>query len=106
MIEEFRQTVVDRTVIGLVNKRFAIRQVARGTTRERVLQVLIDADSRPRKGGCKRFDPWEGTAKEKRYTECAAGHSVARGTTRMKVLQWDRPGCEDYSGDSCMRFDP
>jgi len=26
MIEEFRQTVVDRTVIGLVNKRFAIEQ--------------------------------------------------------------------------------
>jgi CRISPR-associated protein Cas1 len=46
LIEEFRQTVVDRTIIGMVNKRFAIEQDEDGrldkTTRTRIAEKIQD----------------------------------------------------------------
>lgn len=42
MIEEFRQTVVDRTVIGLVNKRFAIEQDEDHRLNEATRKKLIE----------------------------------------------------------------
>jgi len=46
LIEEFRQTVVDRTVIGLVNKRFAIEQDEESrlneTTRKKLAEKILE----------------------------------------------------------------
>ena len=46
VIEEFRQTVVDRTIIGLVNKRFAIEQDAdhrlTETTRKKLAEKVLE----------------------------------------------------------------
>jgi len=42
LIEEFRQTVVDRTVIGLVNKRFAIEQDEDHRLNEATRKKLIE----------------------------------------------------------------
>ena len=42
MIEEFRQTVVDRTVIGLVNKRFTIEQDEEQRLTEATRKKLIE----------------------------------------------------------------
>jgi CRISPR-associated protein Cas1 len=46
LIEEFRQTVVDRTVIGMVNKRFSVEQDEEArlseTTRKRVAEKILE----------------------------------------------------------------
>jgi CRISPR-associated protein Cas1 len=42
MIEEFRQTIVDRTVIGLVNKRFAIEQDENARLKEETRNKLSE----------------------------------------------------------------
>ena len=46
MIEEFRQTIVDRTIIGLVNKRFAIEQdenhLLNETTRKKIAEKVLE----------------------------------------------------------------
>jgi CRISPR-associated protein Cas1 len=46
LIEEFRQTIVDRTIIGMVNKRFAIEQDEVGlldeTTRKKIAEKVLE----------------------------------------------------------------
>jgi CRISPR-associated protein Cas1 len=46
LIEEFRQTVVDRTIIGLVNKRFAIEQneehLLTESTRKKIAEKVVE----------------------------------------------------------------
>src|SRR5712692_1107919 len=63
LIEEFRQTVVDRTVIGLVNKRFAIEQdedhrlneATRKKLVEKVLERLASSELYEKKRQALRF---------------------------------------------------
>ncbi len=63
LIEEFRQTVVDRTVIGLVNKRFAIEQdedhrlneATRKKLAEKVLERLASSELYEKKRQALRF---------------------------------------------------
>ena len=46
LIEEFRQTIVDRTIIGMVNKRFAIEQdekhLLNETTRKKIAEKVLE----------------------------------------------------------------
>jgi CRISPR-associated protein Cas1 len=46
LIEEFRQTVVDRTMIGMVNKRFVIEQDddhrLSETTRKKIAEKVLE----------------------------------------------------------------
>jgi CRISP-associated protein Cas1 len=46
LIEEFRQTIVDRTIIGMVNKRFAVEQDDEGwlseTTRKKIAEKVLE----------------------------------------------------------------
>jgi len=63
LIEEFRQTVVDRTVIGLVNKRFAIEQdeesrlneAIRNKLAEKILERLESSEMYEKKRQALRF---------------------------------------------------
>jgi CRISPR-associated protein Cas1 len=63
LIEEFRQTVVDRTIIGLVNKRFAIEQdddhrlseTTRKKLAEKVLERLESSELYEKKRQALRF---------------------------------------------------
>src|SRR6266566_3170673 len=63
LIEEFRQTVVDRTVIGLVNKRFAIEQdeesrlneATRKKLAEKILERLESSEMYEKKRQALRF---------------------------------------------------
>jgi len=63
LIEEFRQTVVDRTVIGLVNKRFAVEQdehqrlteATRRKLAEKVLERLESSETYEQKRQALRF---------------------------------------------------
>jgi CRISPR-associated protein Cas1 len=63
MIEEFRQTIVDRTVIGLVNKRFAIDQdedhrlneATRKKLAEKILERLESSEPYEKKRQALRF---------------------------------------------------
>ena len=63
LIEEFRQTVVDRTVIGLVNKRFAIEQdedhrlneVTRKKLAEKILERMESSELFEKKRQALRF---------------------------------------------------
>ena len=63
MIEEFRQTIVDRTVIGLVNKRFAIDQdedhrlteTTRKKLAEKILERLESSEPYEKKRQALRF---------------------------------------------------
>ena len=63
MIEEFGQTIVDRTVIGLVNKRFAIDQdedhrlneATRKKLAEKILERLESSEPYEKKRQALRF---------------------------------------------------